>query len=169
MKKSLILIFVFSWCFISAQQNFLDIYMEKWQNNKAYTIECAEAMPAEKYNYKPTEEVRTFEAQIRHIMANMMWLNSDYLFGEEFSYPLRDTVYQKEVLIQMLNEAYTLADTAINNLRPEQLDKRVDFFAGEKNIMQILELMDDHVCHHRGQIIVYLRLNGIKPPRYRGW
>jgi uncharacterized damage-inducible protein DinB len=25
----------------------------------------------------------------------------------------------------------------------------------------------DHITHHRGQIVVYLRLNGIKPPQYR--
>jgi uncharacterized damage-inducible protein DinB len=30
-------------------------------------------------------------------------------------------------------------------------------------------LMHDHHTHHRGQIIVYLRLNGLKPPKYVGW
>nr|NIM13383.1 DinB family protein [Candidatus Aminicenantes bacterium]NIM80034.1 DinB family protein [Candidatus Aminicenantes bacterium]NIO82289.1 DinB family protein [Candidatus Aminicenantes bacterium]NIQ68157.1 DinB family protein [Candidatus Aminicenantes bacterium] len=27
----------------------------------------------------------------------------------------------------------------------------------------------DHVAHHRGQMVIYLRLKGIKPPQYVGW
>lgn len=29
--------------------------------------------------------------------------------------------------------------------------------------------MDNHLAHHRGQMIIYLRLQGIKPPAYTGW
>lgn len=34
---------------------------------------------------------------------------------------------------------------------------------------QILLLLHDHQTHHIGQVIVYLRLKGIKPPAYVGW
>ncbi|MGK0251702.1 MAG: putative damage-inducible protein DinB, partial [Gammaproteobacteria bacterium] len=45
----------------------------------------------------------------------------------------------------------------------------VEFFAGPKSRMQILNLLQDHVTHHRGQLIVYLNLNSIEPPQYSGW
>jgi len=35
--------------------------------------------------------------------------------------------------------------------------------------MQRPVLLNDHQTHHRGQLVVYLRLNGIKPPAYIGW
>jgi uncharacterized damage-inducible protein DinB len=28
------------------------------------------------------------------------------------------------------------------------------------------EMIADHITHHRGQMLVYMRLNGLKPPRY---
>ncbi len=34
---------------------------------------------------------------------------------------------------------------------------------------QIINLMNDHLTHHRAQAIVYLRLNGVMPPKYVGW
>jgi uncharacterized damage-inducible protein DinB len=37
------------------------------------------------------------------------------------------------------------------------------------NKLQILNLLNDHQTHHRAQLIVYLRINGIKPPDYVGW
>ena len=57
----------------------------------------------------------------------------------------------------------------IDQLTEKDLDTIVDFFAGPMSKRQILTLLNDHYTHHRGQIIVYLRMNDIKPPRYRGW
>jgi len=57
----------------------------------------------------------------------------------------------------------------VQALKEENLDEKVDFFAGEKNKLQILNLLQDHVTHHRGQLAVYLNLKGIKPPAYTGW
>jgi uncharacterized damage-inducible protein DinB len=54
-------------------------------------------------------------------------------------------------------------------INEKQLDEIVPFFAGPKARRQILILMHDHQSHHVGQLIVYLRLNGIKPPAYVGW
>ena len=42
--------------------------------------------------------------------------------------------------------------------------------AGNKlNKIQLLNLIQDHQTHHRAQLLVYARLNGIKPPPYKGW
>jgi uncharacterized damage-inducible protein DinB len=40
---------------------------------------------------------------------------------------------------------------------------------GSSTKNRILNLMDNHLAHHRGQMIVYLRLKGIEPPSYVGW
>jgi uncharacterized damage-inducible protein DinB len=68
-----------------------------------------------------------------------------------------------------MDDAFTFSRDIVKELKPEDLEQRVDFFAGNFTKRQILNLMDDHVTHHRGELIVYLRLNGIKPPPYRGW
>jgi uncharacterized damage-inducible protein DinB len=68
-----------------------------------------------------------------------------------------------------LNQAFELSMTALKNAENKDLSLKVDFFAGEKSLLQIIELMDDHLTHHKGQLAVYLRLNGITPPRFVGW
>lgn len=145
-------------------------FLEKWNNAKAYTLELAELMPAEHYTFQPTDEIRSFEDQLRHMVRNMVWLSNSYLGNEaEFPYPLKDTVYEKTDLLQVLEAGFDYAYSAVETLDPEQYNDTVDFFAGPKTRRQILILLNDHVTHHRGQAIVYLRLKGIKPPRYRGW
>lgn len=41
--------------------------------------------------------------------------------------------------------------------------------AGRMSKLQFINLLNDHQTHHRGQMMVYLRLNGIQPPEYMGW
>nr|WP_262481137.1 DinB family protein [Algibacter pectinivorans] len=42
----------------------------------------------------------------------------------------------------------------------------MDYFGADRTKRQILLLLADHITHHRGQMLVYMRLKGIKPPRY---
>jgi uncharacterized damage-inducible protein DinB len=69
----------------------------------------------------------------------------------------------------MLDDAFEYAQKTIADLTEAELNEKVDFFAGQMTRRRILLLLTDHVTHHRGQLVVYLRLNNIKPPRYRGW
>ncbi len=153
----------------SAQDAFIKEFQQKWKNAAAYTIEIAEMMPAHKYDYKPTDDTRTFEEQLLHMMSNMIWLSSSYLSEDNFGRDLKKKDYTKAEIIALLKETTDFAARTIANLSAKDLEKEVDFFAGPMTKRQIMILMNDHLTHHRGQIIVYLRMNGIKPPRYRGW
>jgi uncharacterized damage-inducible protein DinB len=151
------------------QQGFIKDFQEKWSNSMDYTVEVAEAMPADKYDYQPTEDQMNFESQLLHMMSNINWLTTSYLNGEAVSFDLKSTDYSKERLIEMLKIAYGNAAAAVKELKEADLEEQVDFFAGPKSKRQIITLLNDHSTHHRGQLIVYMRLNNIKPPRYRGW
>ena len=141
----------------------------KWQNGAEYTLEMARMMPAEKYDFRPVEEIMTFGEQLLHITANMDWLGANHLDARQHSMTLRDTIYEKEELIEVMKEGFEIAAEAIKSLPEEELDEVVDFFAGPMTKRQIMHLMHDHHTHHRGQLIIYLRLNGLQPPRYSGW
>jgi len=47
-----------------------------------------------------------------------------------------------------------------------KLDDELDYLGLNRTKRQILLLLADHITHHRGQMLVYMRLNGLKPPRY---
>lgn len=154
---------------VLAQESFLTEFQQKWKNAMDYTVELAESMPAEAYDFKPTEEQMTFTEQLLHMCNNMAWLSSSYLGGTRPEADLQKTDYSKAEMLEILREHFSAAATAVADFPAEQLEEEVSFFAGPMSKRQILILMNDHVTHHRGQLIVYARLKGVKPPRFRGW
>lgn len=153
-----------------AQSDYLSEFGKKWQNAEDYTLEIIDLMPDSLVDFQPTEDTRTFQNQVLHMTRNMTWLGHDFL-GNEATFPhqLKDTTYSKTVLRQIAKEGFEYLRESAKMQTTESLETVVEFFAGPMTRRQILTLSNDHLTHHRGQIIVYLRLNGIKPPRYRGW
>ncbi len=141
----------------------------KWENAKAYALKMADLMPAENYDFRAVADVMSFKEQLLHIADNMKWLSSTFLFSKGSKQVADTTILDKAVVIKFLSDAYDQALTAHHKLSPKQLDEVVPFFAGPMTRRQILILMHDHQTHHVGQLIVYLRLKGIKPPAYVGW
>tara|TARA_R100001369_G_C3316329_1_gene168161 strand:- start:361 stop:837 length:477 start_codon:yes stop_codon:yes gene_type:complete len=155
---------------LKSQDFVIPTFLEKWENSKSYLVAVAEAMPPEKYDFKPTERQKGFQDQLLHIKSNMDWLSSTY-FGRQMSDKEsgNNSKLTKEETIKLLVNAFDGVSAILKNLPPEALSEKVEFFAGEKTKLQILNLLQDHVTHHRGQLIVYLNLNTIEPPTYVGW
>lgn len=153
-----------------AQQSSVKIaFLEKWEGSKNYLLAIAEAMPEDDYNFKPTERQMSFKEQLIHIKENMTWLSRSYFTETEFKREKTETSISKTETIDLLEKAFDSVIEIVENTNDEDLKTTVDFFAGPKNKLQILNLLQDHVTHHRGQLIVYLNLNNIKPPSYIGW
>jgi len=154
---------------LMAQDIFIEEFQKKWKNAAEYTIEIAEVMPEDQYDFRPAEGSRSFKEQLLHMMSNMVWLSSSYLGEGKFDEDLKKGEYTKEEIIALLKEATAFAAETTAQLKTADLEVEVDFFAGPMSKRQIMVLLNDHLTHHRGQIIVYLRMNEVKPPRYRGW
>ena len=154
---------------LNSQEALISELTQKWQNAAEYTLELAESMPADLYDYRPCPECMTFSEQLLHMTHNMNWLGKRYLNAEPHSMTDFEEITEKEETIEILEEGLENAREAMGNITVEELDETVDFFAGPMTNRQIMHLMHDHLTHHRGQLVVYLRLNGITPPRYRGW
>lgn len=169
MKHFIIILSVISFSNMFAQDEPISAFLEKWENSKKYLLEIAEAMPEDKYNFKPTEREMTFGEQLLHIKGNMDWLSNSYFGAEKIEKTKEASTYTKAEIVTLLEASFNAASKAIETTKPKDLKEKVDFFAGPKTKLQILNLLQDHVTHHRGQIIVYLNLNEIKPPKYVGW
>lgn len=167
MKNAIVILIVLISYVSYSQDQTIPTFLEKWENSKTYLLQVAQAMPLEKYNYRPTGREMTFVEQLQHIQQNMEWLGSTHFNKIETSSSKENDL--KSQTIANLSDAIDRIGEAIKNTSPEDLKTKVDFFAGEKTKLQILNLLQDHVTHHRGQLIVYLNLNNIEPPRYTGW
>ena len=148
-----------------------EAFLEKWNNSKEYLLEIAEAMPEDRFDFKPTEREMDFGSQLLHIRGNMEWLGTTYFTDKAFDKASlsKDIPEGKKAIIAALKTSFEKVYAFIENTSDGDLGSTVDFFAGPKSRLQILNLLQDHVSHHRGQLIVYLNLNEITPPRYIGW
>jgi uncharacterized damage-inducible protein DinB len=148
---------------------FMAAAIAKQKHAKAYTIEVARRMPAEKYGFKPSQEEMSFDQQILHTMQLMQFLCKTFLNGGANPVKIPDSPQDKDETIKLLNNVYDYTISTLENFNPAQLPDTVSFFVKPTNKLQIINLLNDHQTHHRAQLVVYLRINGIKPPDYVGW
>jgi uncharacterized damage-inducible protein DinB len=164
----LIALLIFATSF-SQQAEPKEAFLEKWDNSRNYLIAIAQLMPEQFYDFKPTERQRSFKEQLLHIKGNIDWLSGTYFSTEEYNRVKTDPEISKKETIKLLTEAFNVSSEIIKETSTEELQETVDFFAGPKSKLQILNLLQDHVTHHRGQLIVYLNLKNLEPPKYVGW
>jgi len=153
----------------AANDSLLTQMSRKWINAKTYAVQMAELMPEEFYNFKPSMEEMSFGEQVLHIANNIGMLSSSYLSLPNSLKTKNVNPLDKAEVVKTLGAAYDIGLSAHRNVKPEQLDEIVKFFAGPLTKRQIFLLIHDHQSHHIGQLIVYLRLKGIKPVNYVGW
>jgi hypothetical protein len=132
----------------------------------------AEKLAEEKYDFKPVKEEMSFKEQLFHIGENIYWLSSTYI--KEEPSPLKgkkvnSSDMNKEQVMQFVKDAYEYGLKVMIELDEKTLSNEFNWNAGKLNKYQFLNLIQDHQAHHVGQIIVYLRLNTIEPPKYIGW
>lgn len=179
MYKSILLLLLISWSFIPEtvvaqtenSSTFTEDFLPVWKRAEAYTLAVAEAMPEEKYSYKPTPDVFSFGEQVLHIAANLQNLTYTYI-TEQKTAPIKSKVERKskKEIILHLQEALDLITQALKTL-PEgtEENKLHPFKSTEMHKKSFFLLMRDHMTHHRAQMILYLRMNNINPPGYVGW
>lgn len=149
---------------------FLNAAVIKLKHAKEYTIKVAILLPEDKFSFRPVQGEMSFGEQLLHLSSNMRWLCSTYL--EAVKNPVKKIevkVQKKEDIIAILNKDYDFAINTLQHFETVHLSDTVTFFAGPMNKLQIINLLNDHQTNHRAQLLVYLRLNGIKPPDYIGW
>ena len=176
MKQILILtsMFLFS-SFTSpifAQQNdYIKEYLERLENSRNYLILVAETMPEDKYDYKATPESMSFAENLMHIGWAMDW-HSQSLIGERDARDwntdteLKVDNKSKKEMIATIDSTFEKTIDFISNFDTNKLEERLDYFGSDRTKRQILMLLADHITHHRAQMLVCMRLNGLVPPRY---
>ena len=170
----LIAVFILSACIqpVRAQENvFIKEYIERLEQSKAYLILVAETMPEAHYKFKATAESMSFEEHLMHIAWAMDWHSQSLIGGRKARDWNTDTILKvdnksKKEMIATIAETFDTTINFIANLDLDIPDERLDYFGANRTKRQILLLLTDHITHHRAQMLVYIRLNGLQPPRY---
>lgn len=145
----------------------VDEFVNDWKVSKQFTLEVAEKMPAEFYDFKPSPEQMSFGVQMLHIAGTNVF-RFEQLTGIEAKIT-RPEKADKATAIQKLTESFDYVLRVLPKVTPEQWTKifKVDWRGRPEVAGREMALgMFVHTAHHRAQCEVYLRLKGIKPPDY---
>nr|WP_321244686.1 DinB family protein [uncultured Psychroserpens sp.] len=155
----------------SQEDSFVKDYLERLENSRKYLILVAETMPEDKYDFKASPESLSFAENLMHIGYAIDWHSQSLLGGRESRVWKTDTVFKvanksKKDMITTIDKTFDEAISLIKAFDTKQLDDELDYFGLNRSKRQIFMLLADHITHHRGQMLVYMRLNELTPPRY---
>jgi uncharacterized damage-inducible protein DinB len=134
-------------------------------------VAVAEAMPADKYSFTPSggefKGVRTFGQQLTHIAEAQY-----YFFGGFGTKPPIDPkslgkLTSKDEIVKALKDSFAFAQKATETLTPENAFEEVAERDGTNTRASIIAFSIGHTENHYGQMVEYLRMNGIIPPASR--
>lgn len=136
-----------------------------YQIAKGYLLRTAELVPQEKYSFKPTPAVRSFGAILGHIA------DSQHMFctmAEGKPQPSEDMgtekLTDKEAIIAELKRSFAHCDAVYAKLTDADLAREVNLFGNKANVAAVITLNASHDMEHYGNLVTYMRINGIVPP-----
>lgn len=147
-------------------------------NVEKQVVDVAEAMPEEKFNFTPEslkipgddyKGVRTFAVQAKHIAASNYFIWSP-LTGDKLPEGLKDgngpdNIKSKAEIIRFLKESFALGHKAAATLTIENMLQTPGNSKSTRLRLAVFGV--EHAFDHYGQMVQYLRMNGIVPPASR--
>ena len=131
-------------------------------------VRLAQAVPAEKYTWRPADGVRSVSEVFMHVAAANY--NIPRLLGTppptDFKVQGFDkSTTEKAKVIDTLRDSFSHAEQAVANVADADLEKQLDWINGKKNTERgVMIFLVRHAAEHLGQLIAYARENGIVPP-----
>jgi uncharacterized damage-inducible protein DinB len=165
-------------CSVMAQtakvESILDMqeFVHDWTISKQFTLDVANAMPAELYSFKPNPDEMTFGEQIVHIAgANVFRFHEITAVKPPFEFdPGHLSPTDKASAVKMLGQSFDYVISVLPGMTSEQLKHtwHIPSWKGrtDPDGRAMILNMFVHTAHHRAQCEVYMRVKGIKPPDY---
>jgi len=140
--------------------------LKDWTELKPVMMAIAGAMPEDKFTYKSTPPQRDYGQQIMHVATgNMMYLR---FFGGKAAAPaFNRNASTKAEILQALAASFDYGEALIREQTDQSMLQVVQTnqFLGPSSKARVIYFLIGHTWDIYGQMAVYLRLNGVVPPR----
>jgi len=150
----------------------LDTFLGVWDREAANTLKLLRALPPAQYDFRPDAGGRSLGELAWHLAEGEAFMSHGIEVGR-FTMDLRPPNAERPRTIDALAPGYERvhqeAVTRIRQLKPEDLDRSLQFFSGPMPIPDILwGMIIFHTIHHRGQLSLMCRLAGGQAPGMYG-
>ena len=140
--------------------------LKDWTELKPVMMAIAGAMPEEKFTYKSTPAQRDYGQQIMHVATgNVLYLR--FFRGKATAPAFNRNATSKADILQALAASFDFGEALIREQSDESMLQIVQTnqFLGPSSKARVIYFLLGHTWDIYGQMAVYLRLNGIVPPR----
>ena len=164
-------------------RGFKNEYLDDFAVTRRQLIQLAQAMPADKYVWRPGKDVRSVSEVYLHIATgNFLLLSitgvklpSEYYTAAEAAskdlmalfrrnLELEKSISGKDRVVRMLESSLDAVRDQFSKASDADLDKSADFFGEKTTVRRVYLRILAHVNEHMGQSVAYARSNGIAPP-----
>jgi uncharacterized damage-inducible protein DinB len=145
-----------------------DSIRDEWAGAKQNVQRSAAAMPEDKYGFKPVATVRTFGQILAHLAG------ANYIFcaaarGEKSPHAedaFEKTATTRAAILKALEDSIRYCDAAYTALDDRKAAEMIDGAFGSRKTARAAALTGNtgHNQEHYGNLVTYMRINGIVPP-----
>ena len=129
-------------------------------------VDLAQAMPADKYGWRPAPGVRSISEVYMHTAGGNFLIPTfiGVKAPEGIDRSMETKVTDKAQVIDMLKKSIAHVHAAVEGTPDADMDQMVKFFGRDMDKRRVFMLIGNHIHEHLGQSIAYARMNGITPP-----
>ena len=128
-------------------------------------LDLAQAMPEEKYSWRPGEGVRSVSEAYMHVAGANFFLTR--IIGAEPPAGVdrgMEKITNKAKVLELLKRSFEHVRQAALKTADAEMDKPVELFGRQTTVRGVFLMLALHQHEHLGQSIAYARMNGIAPP-----
>jgi uncharacterized damage-inducible protein DinB len=135
-------------------------------------LALAEAIPAEKYAWRPAPGVRSIGEAFMHV-ASEFYVYAPMAYGAARSpviprgpeaFKTFESKSTKADVVKHLNEGFAYTKQTVQGVDAAAITGKQKLFGGDRTIIETSFAMTDDLHEHLGQLIAYARMNGVTPP-----
>ena len=152
---------------LAANEGIWHGYDGEWRYVSRLLVSMADAIPADKYSWRPQPGVRSVSELLMHIAQSNYYLLSvtgPKMPSELASDDVEKKIVSKPEVLAYLRRSLEAVKNARAQLKPADLQRQVKIYGETVSVDGMYLRIICHDNEHMGQLIAYARINGIVPP-----
>jgi uncharacterized damage-inducible protein DinB len=134
---------------------------------KGYIVKAAAQVPEDKYSYQPTKEVRTIGQLFGHIADSSAMICATAT-GQKPGAGGAEKITAKAELQKAVAAAFAACDAAMTSITAANANQTVSLFGMTHTRVGAMAFNTAHLFEHYGNLVTYMRINGLVPPSSQG-